>query len=87
MKLMDEVAGHKFADDKLDSLCIRGRPETECTMTRGLLFQTIDADIGKTGFAHVGYLNIDEYRRIEEARKQYNEHCEKLMDILRQVCG
>ncbi len=88
MKLPKSLAGHEFADDLLDSQCIREVPNGEpCRATRAMLFTVVSEDVGKSGIAHTLSLSSTEYNDIETQRKLFNSNCEKLMDALRSVCS
>jgi hypothetical protein len=96
MSLRPRLAGHEWVDQNIDTQCSLakssdynpgGTDPVACRMTRSALFQVTEADIDKPGFAHVSSLTRTEYNDILSEKKIYDEHCEKIMAALRQVCG
>jgi hypothetical protein len=88
MKFQATLIGHQWNDDNIDSQCVLNKSNDEkCLMTRAQLFNTKPEDVNKNGIAHSGQLTQTEYEYIRRERESYEQHCERIMDALRQICG
>ena len=56
-------------------------------MTRAILFETTEADIGGMTYAHVGFLTRPDYEAISAARNERNLRCDAMMTAIREVCA
>lgn len=82
------LAGHVFQDQNLDSCCVKAKDDgTACCVTRGVLFATVEDDIGQYGLAHWGTFSRTEWVDCMAAAKEFQEDCDKMMEAVRLVSG
>jgi hypothetical protein len=81
------IAGHDFADNHIDSQCVKLKEGEPCRATRAFLFQAVFEDVNQLGIAHMAQLTNFEYNEIVAERELYQKHCDAVMEAVRLVAS